>query len=388
MNDRTISPVRLALGGMAGMAVCMGIGRFVFTPILPVMMEQAHVSPFDAGLVAAANYGGYLAGAMVSAGGWAHGRERTMVVAGLAASTGLAAAMAFVDTLAAFLVIRFLAGFASAVVMVFLASIVSTRIAAAGRPGLQAVHFAGVGVGISVSSLMLAGLIFEDAPWQWGWLGAALLSAIGTVVALGLVSGGPHVSGEGRAEPRLPNDPALKRVIVAYGLFGFGYIVTATFLVAIVRAGGAGRLFEPLVWLLTGLAIIPSIWLLWRLSARFGLLAAFSAGCLVEAVGVAASVLLPVPAGPIIGGILLGATFVAVTAIGLQAGRALAPASPRRTLGLMTAAFGVGQIVGPVAAGFVAEWSGDFLLASLLAAATLLACAAIVWPVREAAKLP
>ena len=158
---------------------------------------------------------------------------------------------------------------------------------------------------------------------------------------------------------------------LAYALFGVGYIVTATFLIAIVRSGGSGRLFETSVWLATGLAGIPSVFLWNIVERRTGVVAAFSLGLFVEAMGVAASVSLGGHIGPLMGGILLGGTFLAVTALGLRAGRALAPQSPRRVLAVMTAAFGVGQILGPLAAGYLAEWTGDFVLASIAAAGVL-----------------
>ncbi|TIX17457.1 MAG: YbfB/YjiJ family MFS transporter, partial [Mesorhizobium sp.] len=147
MKTASPSPLRLALAGMLAMAVAMGIGRFVYTPILPGMMEELHLSPADAGWIASANYLGYLVGAFAAAGGWAHGRERMLMFAGLAASALLAALMGLGDTIAVFLAIRFLAGLASAFVMVFMASIVFSHLAVAGRGDLQALHFGGVRLG-------------------------------------------------------------------------------------------------------------------------------------------------------------------------------------------------------------------------------------------------
>ncbi|GLS31114.1 Predicted arabinose efflux permease, MFS family [Mesorhizobium albiziae] len=377
MDKAPANPLRYAIAGMTAMAVAMGIGRFVYTPILPSMMEEIGLSASNAGLIASANYLGYLLGAIAAAGGWAHGRERAVMLVSLAASALLAGAMGLTENLAAFTAIRFFAGVASAFVMVFVITIVFSHLAAAGRNSLQALHFGGVGVGIAVSSVMTGALVLAGSAWPAGWLWSGALSIAGFLVVLLMIDRGPLVGGIARREPQLPKSGALAKIIVAYGLFGLGYIVTATFIVAIVRQGDGGRLFESAVWLVTGLAGIPSVYLWARMAPRLGLTATFALGCIVEAIGVVASVSLGGVAGPLIGGILLGGTFIAITAIGLQAGRLLAPAAPRRALALMTASFGTGQILGPIAAGYLADWTGSFVVPSIGAALVLLLCAAI-----------
>jgi predicted MFS family arabinose efflux permease len=350
MTPQTAAPERYAIAGLIAMAAAMGIGRFVYTPILPGMMEGLGMSAADAGLIASANYLGYLVGALLAAGGWVHGFDRRLMLAGLGANALLLAWMGVADTLGAFLAIRFLAGVASAFVMVFMSSIVFSRFAAAGRPA--------------------------------GWIGSAAIALAAFAAVAALATGGPLHSGPAGSatrEPGLPWSPALARIILAYGIFGAGYIVTATFLVAIVRQDGQGPLFESAVWLATGLAGAPSVWLWGKAVRRIGLTATFAAGCVVEAAGVVASVAIPGAAGPLIGGVLLGGTFIAVTAYGLQAGRQLAAAAPRRALALMTASFGTGQILGPIAAGYGADWTGSFAAPSAGAALALLAAAAIAW---------
>lgn len=372
-----VSPLRSVTAGIIALAAAMGIGRFIYTPLLPGMMEALGLSAADAGLIASANYLGYLCGALLAAGGWAEARERGLMLAALAAGALLVAAMGLTGNLALFLAIRLLAGVASAFAMLFATSIVSLALVRAGRGDLQALHFSGVGLGMALSSIMMLTLPDAAASWRTGWLIAAALSAAAFPAVAWLADSGPPASGPPRPEPKLPRSRPLSALILAYGLFGLGYVVTATFLVALVRQAGEGARFEALVWLATGLAAVPSI-LVWnRIAKRTGLLAAFVAACLVEAAGVAASVVLDGAAGPLVGGVLLGGTFAAITALGLQIGRLLAPLAPRRAFALMTAAFGLGQIVGPVAAGLAAQWSGSFLMPSLGATAALIAAACV-----------
>jgi cyanate permease len=122
------------------------------------------------------------------------------------------------------------------------------------------------------------------------------------------------------------------------------------------------------VWLVLGLSAIPSV-AAWSAVARHvGVLRAFALACLVEAIGVLASVVWLNVAGLLIAAAFLGGTFMGLTALGLVAARSLAPGNARRALAGMTAAFGLGQAIGPIAAGYGFDLTGSFLLPSLIAA--------------------
>jgi MFS family permease len=169
-------------------------------------------------------------------------------------------------------------------------------------------------------------------------------------------------------------------MVVAYGLFGFGYVITATFLVTIVRMTEEVRGFEPWVWVLVGLAAIPSVAFWTRLGGRIGIMNTYAVACIIEAVGVAASVEWVTMSGVCFSALVLGGTFMGLTALGFMAARSLSSENSHQAFGRMTASFSIGQMAGPTLAGFLSERSGSFRLASLAAAAALIVAAALaVW---------
>lgn len=175
---------------------------------------------------------------------------------------------------------------------------------------------------------------------------------------------------------------------LAYGLVGFGYVITSTFIVSLVRQTPEIRSLEPWIWILFGFAAMPSVALWQKLGARFGVARVFAAACLVEAAGVGASVEWTTLAGICFSAVLLGGTFMGLTALGLMAGRASGGVRQQRIIGLMTASFGAGQMIGPLLAGVLADLTGSLRAPTLTAAAALViaAVAAFVSPRPVAAR--
>ena len=334
----------LALGGMLALASAIGIGRFVYTPLLPAMAEGLGLTGGQAGLIASANFCGYLAGALLAAARLP-GSRRTWLLGALALGAVTTGAMGVASGLPAFLLLRGIGGAVSAVALVFASALVLDRLAATGRGGLAALHFAGVGLGIAVS----AGLVALPG---FGWRGAWVIAGLVSLIAVGGVAWLVPGKDEAAARPAAPRPAGGGRWLAgwaaAYGLFGFGYVVTATFLIAILRASPVLRPLEAVVWLLVGLAAAPSVALWGWIAARRGLEASLAAACGIEAVGVAASVLWPGAAGALLAAVLLGGTFMGITALGLAGGRRLAGADPTRLFALLTAAFGVALLHNPV----------------------------------------
>ncbi len=369
------SASRIALAGTLLLAAAMGIGRFAYTPLLPPLRETLGWSLAAAGDVASANFLGYLLGALLAAPLAQRGSRARWLVIGMLGSALTTALGGVSESLAAWLLVRLLSGVASAFCLVLGTATVVEALVERQRPGLVALHFAGVGVGIVLSVLVIETLRLGGGSVHAMWGGLGLVSVLALAWSWTVLRRleNTHVATGVPAPAANPQvaRAALTRLVVAYGLFGFGYVVTATFIVAIARRLESAVLLEPLTWVVVGLLAAPSVALWQHLARRSGIFTALRVAFAVEACGVLLAGYGEGATALLVGGGLLGGTFMGITALGLSAARGIAGRHPGRVLGWMTAAFGLGQLLGPAVAGRLAELSGGFGLPSLLAALLL-----------------
>lgn len=363
------------------MASAMGIGRFAYTPLLPEMVAQYNWSFATAGDLASANFIGYLVGAILAPTITASRNIRIWLAAALMASAVTTYLGAEANSFNVWLGVRFLSGVASAFCLVAVTTHLMFVLASERQERFGNVHFAGVGLGILICMLSVYG--GGDVSTQWARLGA--LSAGLMAIAWFLI--GKHQFQPIPAGPRqsfsLDFDWTLWRLIIGYGFFGFGYVVAATFVVAMAQRLDTPGIDVRSVWTAVGLAFVPSVYLWQWIANRFGLLKTLKLAYLVEAVGVVLAGLSGSYPGLLLACILLGGTFGAITALGLSAARAAAPSRVAFAVSAMTVAFSLGQLLGPAVSGRMADANGNFAMASLLAAVLLVAAAALVRPQRE-----
>ena len=281
------SPLAIAFGGLVVLAVALGIGRFVYTPILPFMAEDLGLTPSEGGLIASANLLGHLVGAIAAARALMPGARRGWLLGALALSATTTAAMGMTGETAAFLALRFAGGVASALAIVLASGLVLDRLAAVGRSELSWMPFAGVGVGIAVSAVLVSGLAATGAEWERLWLASGALALLGLVVGACLVSETRAVEPAPRPVAPAASGRGLRMLVTAYGLFGFGYVITATFISQMVRTTPEVAALEEVVWVVVGLTAAPSVALWAWLGRRLAICTAFALACLVEGAGIA-----------------------------------------------------------------------------------------------------
>ncbi|RZM27150.1 MAG: YbfB/YjiJ family MFS transporter, partial [Sphingomonas sp.] len=160
------SPMLTAFAGMLALASSQGICRFVYTPILPAMAAGLGMGSSTAGLIASANFLGYLGGAIAATLKRLPGGRRAWFIGSLCVSAISTAAMGVASGLPAYLALRFAGGMSGAFVLVLATAAVLDALADAGRSRLGALHYAGVGVGIALSAIVVAGLEMGGAGWQ------------------------------------------------------------------------------------------------------------------------------------------------------------------------------------------------------------------------------
>ena len=359
-----------ALAGLAALAVAMGIGRFAFTPVLPLMLDEGALSLAGGAWLASANYLGYLIGAL-SAMMRPLPPQRAIRL-GLLIVVVATAAMAAPLPFPAWAALRLVAGAASAWILIAVSAWSMEWAARARHKFLSSLVFAGVGSGIALAGVLCLTFAALDLGAPVTWLALAAAAVCLTVPVWARVSG-PLAAAPGPA-PRLRGLPREAwRMIASYGLFGFGYIIPATFLPVMARqALGEGSAFA-WSWPIFGLAAALSVPLASLLVRRLGARRLWLCCHLTMAV----AVVLPLAVGGlpgILGSALgVGGTFMAITAVAVQRAREVAGAHAGVLVAAMTAAFAAGQILGPLTIG-----SGGFALPLTGAAAALLLGAALL----------
>jgi MFS family permease len=376
-NTASPSPAATAFAGFVALAVAMGIGRFAFTPVLPLMQDDHAMRVADAGWLAASNYIGYLLGSLAAA--VAHARPASAIRAGLVAIAALTAAMAVFTGFVSWLALRGLAGFASAFVFVAVSAWTLEKLAALKSPGLNAMVYAGVGAGIVGAGLICVAVVHFDLRSMHAWiaLGAAALLLTATTWRSYSSPRAASIDAAARRATLAWNAERL-RLVLAYGFFGFGYILPATFLPAMAKQSLADPQLFIWSWPIFGAAAALSTFALAALPKSFDVRKAWMGAQIVMAIGVALPLVLSGGWAIAASALSVGGTFMVITAAAMQEARKVAPHEASAFIAAMTAAFALGQIAGPVAVSVLAGTRGEFTTPLILAAVLLVAGAVLL----------
>ena len=359
--------LRVAVTGLVCLAVAMGMGRFAFTPILPMMLHDGLVDLPQASWLASSNYLGYLFGALGCALqpwlwnrlGWHWAPSYAWLIrVGLLCTIVLTWAMAM-HWSPAWAWLRFGAGLASALVFVFTSGWCLSQLNRLGHPTWGGAIYAGPGAGIVISGLAASPTVAHDWPSTWAWTVMAVLALFGTLAAW------PALRRPAAQEERItaglsdgPMDQAPGHslseqglTVLAYGLAGFGYIISATFLPVIARQFLPESIWLDLFWPAFGAGVFSGALLSTRLAPHLDKRALLTGGFLIQTAGLLISQVNPSVLGFLLGSFLLGLPFTAMSFFAMQEARRLRGGTAASFMGLLTATYGLGQVLGPLLVG-------------------------------------
>lgn len=385
---------------ITALAVAMGIGRFAFTPILPLMIQEGTVHLAQTAWLSSSNYIGYLVGALSLL---KSNRHPFFIVLGLTLVT-LTTWLASLSSFGWLLVLRFLAGMASAWVLVSISAFAinwlkSRQVASSG------LIYMGVGIGITLTGLICSYFIFQSATATiatqslssrlWQYLGViALLATLLVILLIAKINSQPASTAAAKTSHtkashtnstsssiQPPAKLKLANILTAYGLFGFGYILPATFLPQIAKQWLPGQSYL-LIWPFFGLAAALSVVLSQELQRRYNnltLLGVWRVSQIIMAVGTILPAFWQSLTGLMLSALMVGGTFMVVTMAGLQVAASQVTHYPKYNLSaLMTASFAFGQLIGPLTA-LVATGKNIWLALLPVSAIVLLIAVALLW---------
>ncbi|GAB3554219.1 YbfB/YjiJ family MFS transporter [Noviherbaspirillum agri] len=363
-----------ALAGLAALAVAMGIGRFAFTPVLPMMLQDAGLSIVSGGLLASGNYLGYLIGglsAMVVRIQPERAIRGSLLVIGIV-TLAMGATLPF----GAWLALRLVAGIASAWVLISVSAWCLGALAVYQRPFLNSLVFAGVGTGIATAGLLCILLIDMAASSSAAWTALGVLSLAVCAVVWRMFT--PHAAQGGPGAPakgeRHRWNVQSVRLVFCYGVFGFGYIIPATFLPVMAKAALQGSSLFAWSWPVFGLAAALSTLAVAMLVQRMGNRRLWVICHFIMAAGIILPVVAPGLPAIFAAAVGVGGTFMVITLAALQEAKRVAGRDATVMMAAMTSSFATGQIIGPL----TVSGAGSGFSSGLIVAAVLLAASALL----------
>lgn len=368
--DTSLQAWQVIAGGILALVLCIGVARFAYTPLLPLMQQQAGLSDLAAGWLAATNYMGYMSGALLAA--WLESPlwRRRLYSAGLLIGLLSTALMGLSGDVWVWALSRYLGGLAGAAGMLLGSGLVLGWLMRHGRRPELGLYFTGLGLGIVVSALgaMLMGRLGLD--WRGHWWGFVLIGALALLPAWAWRPPVPPTAAT-QAAVVLPARRWILQMMAMYFCAGWGFVISATFTVAIVERQPLLAGQGPWAWLLVGLAATPAVFIWDFIARRIGDLQALLLAMLLQLV----SVLLPAwsngLAAALGGALLYGATFIGIVSLTLALVGRRSPTNPGKAMARLTLSYGAAQVSAPALAGAMAQASGSYTGALWLTAAVL-----------------
>lgn len=384
------SRIKVLLAGVSSLILTLGIARFAYTPLLPIMQEQTALNDALGGWIATFNYFGYMLGALIAASISDLRLKDSLYRVGLIVAVVTTIGMAWTENWIVWSALRFLAGLSSAAGLLIGSGLILNWLIRHGHKMELGVHFGGVGLGIAVSAVAVE-LMLSHYSWAEQW---QLFALLGLGLALPAWVWLPRPDGQSVTKAgqvlvdNPPSKPWMRLLALSYFCAGVGYVITATFLVLIVERQPELSGYGVWVWLVVGLTGVPACVFWDRVARRTGELKALLVAYALQIVGIVLPAL-DVSAGMLLlSAALYGGTFIGIVTLMLTMVGRFYPTRPAKPMGRLTLSYGVAQVIAPATAGSIAETSGSYASSLAAAAVVMLVGMAILWILMGMRKYP
>lgn len=366
--------IKVLGAGIFSLILVLGVARFSYTPLLPLMQKQAGLGVAEAGWLAAINYAGYLSGALIASLISDLVLKDRLYRIGMVVAILSTVVMGLTTDVTVWALSRFVAGLSSAAGMLLGTGLILNWLIRHNHRSELGIHFAGIGLGIAGCAVAVS-VMSQWLDWRQQWFALTAIGCLLLIPALRWLPA-PDTSGLTKTGQKLEDNPPsplfMRLFMAAYFCAGVGYVVSATFIVAIIERlpGLAGQ--GNLVFLAIGIGAAPAC-INWDFIARrIGDLNALIAAALLQIVGI----LLPVTVGGLFaalaGALLFGGTFIGMVSLVLTMAGRYYPTRPAKMMGKMTLSYGAAQILAPALTGWLATRFGSYDAGLYLAAAVMI----------------
>lgn len=358
----SIERIKVLTAGVISLILMLGVARFAYTPLLPLMQQQASLGISEGGWLASINYMGYFTGVLIAASISNMMLKDRLYRLGIIVAIISTLGMALTTNFWVWSLMRYFAGLSSAAGILLGSGLILNWLIRHHYRSELGIHFAGAGLGIAFCSYIVS-VMTPDFDWREQWFA---LSILGVLMAIPAWVWLPkpkdsHLMKSGEALVDNPPSTAyLKLFIAAYMCAGVGYVISATFIVAIVNQQNPLADEGTLVFMVLGLAAAPAC-IIWDLVARkMGDLNALALAFAIHTLGIILPVFNTGSTAAYISAILFGGTFIGIVSLVLTMAGRLYPSAPSKMMGKMTISYGVAQIVAPAITGQIAEMGGSY----------------------------
>jgi len=359
----------ILLAGIIALIVGVGVARFVFTSLLPFMLDDFLELTF-AGVLASVNYVGYLLGSIFSMFLKDINTKVKYFRFGMVLCVVTTLILGITSNEILWLISRIIAGFGAAMALIVGSAIVMTKLNFEDKTKAMGIHFSGIGFSIFVTDLINRAVLSNGGTWEDSWLALTLFGAIVAVYSIYILSFDQEVK-QNVVKHKIDKSLFSAFVIIlilAYFTEGVGMVVQATFLPDIINSLEGLDGYGGFTWTLVGLAGIPSCIIWMRLAHKYGSVNIIIITMLLQVVGI----LIPAFTNNVylnlFSGVLYGGTFVALVALFMSLGGRLAGSNPVILMGAVTTAYGIGQVVAPLYSVALIEYFGNYDYALFLTA--------------------